>query len=160
MREAACESHGTCNVDQRSFKAYLSRWYAATTQMAPWTAPTIMPRLFASASAAAASCIGGDDKNTCGIIWTSSPPAWDGSFGVGEQMSALSVIMSVLIPNSSVPVTANSGGTSKGDPNAGSQGDRPVIAPATVKVGDRVGAGFLTAGILGLMLAAVWWMAV
>src|ERR1700693_1819972 len=28
-----CEQNNACNVDQHSFKAYLSRWLAATTQM-------------------------------------------------------------------------------------------------------------------------------
>ncbi|KAH0538343.1 hypothetical protein FGG08_005038 [Glutinoglossum americanum] len=160
MREAACESHSTCNVDQRSFKAYLSRWYAATTQMAPWTSDTIIPRLRTSAAAAAASCAGGNDGKTCGIKWTNDPPGWDGSFGVGEQMSALSVIMAVLIPQSSVPVTADTGGTSKGDPNAGGQGDRAPLAGPKITPAERVGAGFLTVVMLALLLGTGWWMIV
>jgi mannan endo-1,6-alpha-mannosidase len=159
MREAACESHNTCDVDQRSFKAYLSRWYAATTQMAPWTADTIIPRLRTSAAAAAASCVG-NNQNTCGIIWTNTPPSWDGSYGVGEQMSALSVIMSLLIPSSAVPVTATTGGTSKGNPNAGGQGDQAPFAGPVITVGERVGAGFVTVALLGLLVLAGWWMIV
>ncbi|KAI9772146.1 MAG: hydrolase 76 protein [Geoglossum umbratile] len=160
MREAACEGHSTCNVDQRSFKAYLSRWYAATTQMANWTVPTIMPRLRTSAKAAAASCSEKPDGVTCGLKWTLQPPSDDGSHGVGEQMAALSVIQSVLIPNSSAPVTANSGGTSKGDPNAGGQGDQQPLTGKEVTVGDKVGAGFLTFFVLCLLLVGAWWMVV
>jgi mannan endo-1,6-alpha-mannosidase len=160
MREAACESHSTCDVDQRSFKAYLSRWYAATTQMANWTTANITARLRTSAIAAAASCNGEADGVTCGLKWTSQPPTYDGSNGVGEQMSALSVIQSLLIPNTSAPVTANTGGTSKGDPNAGGQGDQQPFAGKKVTAGDKVGAGFLTFFILCLLLVGAWWMVV
>lgn len=47
---------------------------------------------------------------------------WDGMYGVGEQLSALEVIQNTLIHDVGIPVTENDGGTSKGDPSAGSQG--------------------------------------
>jgi len=34
MYERACKTVNTCLADQHSFKAYMSRWIAATTQMA------------------------------------------------------------------------------------------------------------------------------
>lgn len=37
MTEVACENNGMCNVDQRSFKAYLARWLGYTAIVAPWT---------------------------------------------------------------------------------------------------------------------------
>jgi mannan endo-1,6-alpha-mannosidase len=158
MYEVACEAGGKCNVDQRSFKAYLARWMAATTKMAPFTADIIIPKLKASAQAAAAQCIGAPG-NTCGIRWTQGP-TWDGSTGVGEQMSALEVIQSNLITNVSSPVTAKLGGTSKGDPSAGSSGDNPVVdfVLEPVTTGDRVGAGFLTLLILVGVIGGAWWM--
>lgn len=55
MYEVACEPSHNCNIDQQTFKAYLSRWMAASTKVAPWTADTIMPLLAASAQAAAKS---------------------------------------------------------------------------------------------------------
>lgn len=158
MYEVACETHGTCNVDQKSFKAYLSRWMAATTKLAPWTSDYIMARLRASAAAAARQCNGGTDGVTCGNKWT--VPTWDGSYGVGEQMSALEVIQSNLITTVGGPVTNATGGTSKGDPSAGTGGDVSPVALHTgqIKTGDRVGAGLLTALVLVGVLGGAWWM--
>ncbi|KAH0541811.1 hypothetical protein FGG08_003766 [Glutinoglossum americanum] len=159
MFEVACENINSCNVDQRSFKAYLARWMAAATKMAPFIEPIVVPKLRTSAQAAAAQCIGGPSSNTCGIKWTQGA-TWDGSTGVGEQMSALEVIQSTLINTVAPPVTAQKGGTSKGDPSAGSGGDNPMsvtpIEPVTT--GDRVGAGFLTLLILVGVLGGAWWM--
>ena len=164
MSEVACEfpTPQTCNYDQPSFKAYLSRWMAVTTQLAPWTAPVIMPRLQASAIAAAAQCIG-QAGDTCGRRWYQS--VWDGFFGVGEQMSALAVFQANLISKVKAPVTANRGGTSKGDPSAGGSGDSnnlpvdPVLS-RQISTGDRAGAAILTAVSLVLIIGATWWMVV
>ena len=43
MIEMACERNGLCDHDQRSFKAYLSRWMGYTMLSAPWTRDRIMP---------------------------------------------------------------------------------------------------------------------
>lgn len=57
MYESACEdvngAKGTCNVDQQSFKAYLSRWMAGTAQLVPSAHDRIMGLLTPSAKAAA-----------------------------------------------------------------------------------------------------------
>jgi mannan endo-1,6-alpha-mannosidase len=157
----ACEPSGKCDVDQRSFKAYLARWMAATTKMAPYTAETIMPLLQASAVAAAKQCTGTAgliNNAACGIQWTTG--VWDGSTGVGQQMCALEVFQSLLIPQAPGPVTAKTGGKSKGDPSAGTGGD---VAPTgiqvgTITTGDKVGAGFLTTLVLVGVLGGAWWM--
>jgi mannan endo-1,6-alpha-mannosidase len=156
MKEVACEDNGKCDVDQRSFKAYLSRWMAATTKLAPWTEDTIMTRLSASAKAAVATCSGGADGNQCGLQWTTG--SFDGSMGVGEQMSVLEVIQSNLIGQVSGPVTNATGGTSKGDPSAGS-GAQPAINLNTITTGDKAGAGILTTLVLITMFCGSWWMA-
>lgn len=94
MYEQACEdvnTSGTCDTDQQSFKAYLSRWMAATSKLVPWTSSYITPLLQASAKAAAAICDGGTDGVTCGEHWTTNS-TYDGNYGLGQQMSALSVI--------------------------------------------------------------------
>lgn len=158
MFEAACETNGKCNTDQRSFKAYLARWMAATTKLAPFTYDYVMTRIRASAAAAARQCNGGTDGVTCGMKWTE--PTWDGNFGVGEQMCALEVIQSNLISRVSGPVTNDTGGISQGDPSAGTGGDIPPIALHTgdIKTGDKVGAGFLTGFILAGVLGGAWWM--
>lgn len=120
MFEQACERPVTCNIDQRSFKAYFARFLALTVKMAPWTAARIMPRLRTSAVAAAAACSYGEDRNTCGMKWY--VPEWDGLWGVGEQISALEVVQNTLVHEAGVPVTQEEGGTSVGDPAAGSGG--------------------------------------
>ena len=161
MVEIACEPQQTCNYDQPSFKAYLSRWMAATTQIAPFTEDFVNTKLRASAQGAAAQCVGGTDGVTCGRTWHSS--TWDGKFGVGEQMSALSVIQANLISKVDPPVTADKGGTSKGDPTAGSGGDNPQKAMDPnannpITTGDKAGAGILTALVLSGLVGSTWWI--
>ena len=159
MVEVACEPRQTCDNDQPSFKAYLSRWMAATTQLAPFTTELIMTKLQASAKGAAAQCSGGTDGVTCGRKWTQSN--WDGKFGPGEQMSALSVIQANLISKVDGPVTDNAGGTSKGNPSAGTGPGTDAIDPkeiGEIKTRDKVGAGIVTALLLLAWLLTLWWM--
>ena len=158
MFEVACEPSNTCDLDQKSFKAYLSRWMAATTKVAPWTYDFIMPKLQASAVAAAAQCSGGSTGQVCGLEWTKGS-AYDGKSGVGEQMSALEVIQSNLITKVAGPVTNSTGGTSIGNPSAGTGGDRSPVGPTwTVTGGDRAGAGILTTLVLVGIVGGAWWM--
>ena len=161
MVEVACEPKASCNYDQPSFKAYLSRWMAATTQLAPWSYDYIKPKLRDSANGAAGQCSGGEDGETCGRFWYTTK--WDGKKGVGEEMSALSVIQSNLITRVKAPVTQQKGGTSIGNPSAGSQGDHPqtVTDPYEghpVRVVDKAGAGVLTGVVIIGVLGATWWM--
>ena len=175
MAEVTCETTRppTCNLDQPAFKAFLTRWMAVTTQLAPFTAPRIMPRLRESADAAAAVCTGqaqGMRPGTvCGRRWYQS--GWDGQFGVGEQMSALSVFQNNMIGSMPGPLTARKGGTSRSQPDAGGAGvgsgvvsDHPHAA-RPVKVADKVGAAILTAlstvgvtgGVLWMVLPEMKW---
>jgi len=162
MVEIACEPQGTCNNDQPSFKAYLARWMAATMQLADFSTDYISTKLQASGKGAAAQCSGGTDGNTCGRTWSS--PTYDGKAGVGEEMSALSVIQANLISKVAAPVTQAKGGTSKGDASAGSQGDNPGSSQlpsydtSVITTGDKAGAGILTAVVLGSLLGCVWWI--
>ena len=144
-----------------SFKAYLTRWLAATTLIAPFTHDLIMPKLRASAIAAAQQCSGGDNGRTCGLSW-SKGAAWDGTSGVGQQMSAMSVIYTNLIPLQAIvaPYTNMTGGTSVGNANAGSQS---VANPAAIKPateGDRAGAGIVTMLILVGATGMFGWMSI
>jgi mannan endo-1,6-alpha-mannosidase len=158
MFEAACERNVpgaqlSCNIDQRSFKAYLSRWLAATTLLAPWTAETIMPLLRGSALAAAQSCAGGSDGVTCGNRWWVE--GWDGLYGVGEQMSALEVIQSCLVATVHAPLSGSTGGTSKGDAGAGGgEGGLPEgISGNAMSSRERAGAIAVT---VFLSLGTLW----
>jgi mannan endo-1,6-alpha-mannosidase len=97
-----CEQAGTCNVDQLSFKAYLSRWLAATSVLLPSTAGTITPLLQASASGAVASCQGGPNSSTCGTKWFTN--IWDGTEGAGQQLAALEVVHGLLAASATAPL--------------------------------------------------------
>lgn len=158
MYERACEPVDTCQVDQRSFKGYLARWMAASTQMAPFTFEQVMRKLRPSASAAARTCTGGSDKASCGLKW--SEGKWDGMKDVGLQMSALEVMQSTLISRVDPPVTNDTGGTSKGDPGGGS--DPPIPVPhalsMTISTADRAGAGILTGLMAMLVIGSTAWL--
>lgn len=65
MTEVACEPVNLCDLDQQSFKAYLSRAMAATTKWAPWTYHRIQPLLKSTAIAATSTCIGGGNGRMC-----------------------------------------------------------------------------------------------
>ncbi|KAG3190923.1 hypothetical protein PC129_g25103, partial [Phytophthora cactorum] len=73
--EQFCEMSKQCDQDQQSFKWYLGRWLAATSQMAPYTYETIYPLLLSTAKAAVAVCTGtdsgfkGHSGTACGFSW-------------------------------------------------------------------------------------------
>lgn len=160
--EKICEAKvSTCSIDMLSFKAYLTRWMAAATKQAPFIFDQVKEVLKSSAEAAALQCSGSpaDRPNgrMCGLSWALGA-AWDGTSGVGQQMAAMEVIQSNLIQQAKTPLTAGSGGTSKGDPNAGS-GD--VKTPEVVKpitTADRAGAGILTALLAAIVVSGLAWV--
>lgn len=163
MSEVACEiapgaGTSTCDVDQRSFKAYLARWMAGAAVKAPFTYATLKPILEKSAQAAASTCTGGSDGNSCGMYWVTN--AFDGNIGVGEQMSALEVIQANLIDTVEGPATATTGGTSKGDPNAGTDSNvgPDDLTTATVTAADRAGAAIITIAIAFMFIGGACWM--
>lgn len=157
MYEVACEPGGTCNIDQQSFKAYLARWMAATTKVAPWTSEQILPLLSASATAAAQTCVGGETGTMCGTQWNFQ--GYDGGLGVGQQMNALEIIQSNLINTVDGPKGNGTGATSQGDPSAGTGSESgPPAVQETITTGDRAGAGILTALVIVGLLGGAWWM--
>jgi mannan endo-1,6-alpha-mannosidase len=101
MFETTCETSSLCNVDQYSMKAYLSRWLASTSLLAPFTAGRIAPLLRASAIGASDSCTGGPSGNTCGAKWYIG--GFDGVSGLGQQLSAMEVIQSLLVNKTQPP---------------------------------------------------------
>jgi mannan endo-1,6-alpha-mannosidase len=110
MYEWACETGESgrhCNLDQQSFKAYLARFMAKTAILAPFTKDTITSYLKASAIGAAKSCSGGPDGTTCGSKWYQA--AWDGTTGVGQQLSALEVTQALLMIKKGTLPVKNSG---------------------------------------------------
>jgi len=95
MYESQCEESETCDVDQLSFKAYLARWMTATGALVPSLRTDILALLTPSAEAAALSCSGGSDGSQCGTKWYIG--GYDGVTGVGQEMSALEVILGLLV---------------------------------------------------------------
>ena len=174
MSEITIEWSDKVDQDQPSFKAYTIRWLAVATQLAPFTAAWILPRLRASAIGAAAQCTGQAANQSpgtvCGRQWYAN--TWDGQFGVGEQMSAMSAFQSLLIQDAKPPLTTVTGGTSQGNASAGGwgggrvQGTSPWVSnpwhdPALSKVmgvGDTVGASVLTVLAIAIMGGGIGWM--
>jgi mannan endo-1,6-alpha-mannosidase len=103
MYEAYCEEALTCNPDQQSFKAYLARWMATSGKVAPYTTAAVSELLRVSAGGASLSCSGGIDNVTCGSKWYTG--GWDGTYGVGQQLTALEVIQGLLFNYTAPPRT-------------------------------------------------------
>ncbi|EAW09093.1 glycoside hydrolase family 76 protein [Aspergillus clavatus NRRL 1] len=158
MFERACETVDTCQTDQRAFKGFLARWMAATMQMAPFTADWVLPRLRASAAAAARTCTGGVDGAACGLKWTEQ--RWDGSEDVGLQMSALEVMQATLIGSADAPLTDATGGTSQGDPEggAGPASSRAKVLTREITRSDHAGAGILTVMLAAVVTGTTGWL--
>lgn len=162
MTEVACESVNLCDLDQQSFKAYLARWMAATTKWAPWTYASVKPKLDASAMAAAQQCAGGGNGRMCGLRWANNSGRWDGTTGAGQQMAAMEVVLATMIQELEAPVTNSTGGTSVGNPQAGTQtsvGANGVLSSNTTKPIDKadiVGAYVLTILILIALIGGLW----
>lgn len=157
MHEQACESVGTCNYDQQSFKAYLSRWMAATSVLVPALKEPIMKLLKTSAIAAAAQCNQGDKGASCGTKWYEGK--YDGTAGVGQQMCALEVIQSLLVDHTRELVTNNTGGTSVGDYSPGVDKDSEIEKSVIeVTPSGTAGAAILTALLCISVVGSVWFM--
>lgn len=159
MAEVACESVHLCDLDAQSFKAYLSRWMAAITKWAPHTYEFVMPYLRASAVAAGAQCLGGDNGRMCGMVWNNDGE-WDGSTGVGQQMAAMEVTLACMIKDRLPSLTSHTGGTSQGKPDAGGS-HRFLGAPKSYPVidaGSRTGAAILTILIVTGLVGATFWL--
>ena len=144
ITEVACANN--CNTDQLAFRAVLARALAQTRALVPetplWTnnsqinvsdlynisasqdAATrtwsIRERidfmLQQSAKGAAEQCSGGKNGTTCGSDWASSE--WDGTEGLGQDLSALNIILAnipitekLATTNQSAAAAGGSGGT-------------------------------------------------
>lgn len=157
MTELTCQPYGTCNNDQRSFRSLFSRCLGLTASLVPSTYDQIVNNwLVPSAKGAAASC-SGDGHDTCGQNW--SLGTWDQVYGLGEQMSAMEVIMSMLTTKQ-VPLTPSTGGSSVGgDTSAGNTTTSSMNEnKITVTKGDKTGAAILTAVVLSAVLGCAVWM--
>ncbi|KAH8846847.1 hypothetical protein MCOR27_007692 [Pyricularia oryzae] len=145
--ELPCETTpGGCTADMLSFKGYVHRWMSVVTQVAPFTAATVIPALKKSAEACIKQCTGGPTGRACGFYWTRGTyidPSVDKTTGAGERMDALAAVSSLLVSEVAAPLTGKDGGTSQGNPNAGipKSNDRTL---SEITSGDKAGASFLT----------------
>ena len=133
---------------------------ATPTKYAPFITGTVMNLISTSAKAAALQCSGGPNKQMCGSKWTAGA-TWDGTMGVGQQMSALEVIQANLINQVPVPVTNKTGGTSQGNPAAGGgsgSSSNPALSTQVITGKDKAGAGVLTTLVLISVIGGAWWM--
>ena len=146
-----------CNSDQQSFAAYSGRFLSASMKVAPFVVPLVQNNLRATAIAAAASCTG-STGTFCGLDWTSS--TFDGITGIGEQMAAIEFFGSLVMPYKLGPLSAATGGSSKGNPSAGS--GAPLQVPgyltSVITTADRAGAGIVTTMICFCLVASAVWM--
>ncbi|KAK4240993.1 glycoside hydrolase [Achaetomium macrosporum] len=154
--EIACEEHMSCTTDMLSFKGYLHRWMAQATTIAPFIKEQVLTVLSTSTAAAVATCTGESNGRTCGFKW--STKTYDGSHGAGQQMNVLGAVSSLLIDTVPPPYTNNTGGTSKGDYNAGTHSDTFNSKPSPPTAGDKAGASILTILILVSAMGTFGWM--
>jgi mannan endo-1,6-alpha-mannosidase len=75
-------------------------------------------------------------------------------------MCALEVVQSNLIDYVDGPLTNKTGGTSVGDPLAGSHSNDNPDQFDTIKTADKAGATILTLLVLSMLFAGAWWMGV
>lgn len=162
--EVPCEGRkGACSPDMLSFKGYVHRWLATVTIVAPFTRDKILPVLRKSAEAAVKQCTGGQSGRACGFYWSGGEyvdPSVDKTTGAGEAMNVLAAVSSLLIDEAKGPVTNDTGGISKGNPNAGGGRDNGIREPKPLTTADRAGAGILTFLLLGGAVSTFVWMSV
>lgn len=157
-----CEVRQLCDGDQVSFKGYLARWFAVAAQIAPFTAPQLLPHLAKSGIAAAQACVGDSStsplKYECGNRWYWD--GFDGNSGIGQQLAALSVIAANLITDVQPPYNSKTGGTSQGNPGLGTGGDEelPTYDHYVVTTADKAGAAILTVLAVGMTVGGGWFM--
>jgi mannan endo-1,6-alpha-mannosidase len=106
---------------------------ATATQLASFTANTVYSLLASTATAAAAHCNQGTNDTQCTMWWTPQGASGPATLGVGQQMSALNVFNANLMKfmSSSSVGSATDGGTSQGNPDAGSPSSDDVTAYLT-----------------------------
>ena len=166
MYEVACAPNGNCNVDQLAFKAVASRALArardltsnSDTTINGTSAGTLHQRINtlieSSAKGAAGQCSGGDSGSVCGINWNST--TWDGRQGLGQDLSALEIILATLpgkqLRNANTTTPAASGSTSTG--SGGSNGTSTTGGNASSTSGEAVAQSTNSAsGLSGSLVA-------
>lgn len=134
MTEVVCESENTCDYEQYSYKGLTAQWMGATQLIAPVVADNISPLLKSSAEGAANQCSGGENNTHCGSR-RSGP--FDRNTGIGQQLSAMNIILANLAVGSKRPVTlswtssASNATTSTPSSTASSSGQASASPPSS-----------------------------
>lgn len=194
--EIACQPRDNCNTDQLAFRAILARALAQTRALTDsqgsffsYPAGTNSSNLMAlldttpeeripawstheridfilqqSAKGAAAQCSGGAEGTTCGSDWGSGE--WDGTFGLGQDLSALNIILANLPMGhlATVNDTASgaggergtvggANGTSADGDGAGGEGGDAIDDAAAEDAASASAAGHVGVSSLGLLVA-------
>ncbi|KAH8692804.1 putative glycosyl hydrolase [Talaromyces proteolyticus] len=157
MAEIGCDPWKQCDRDQLCFKGLLASWLSTIALIAPYTQPDIFEKLMASAVGAGQGCT----DTQCGQQWYAQQ--WDGTSGIEQDMSALSVFANALAAfpynGTAGPVSADNGGNSTANPTGGGSSGETQISPLkAITGGDRAGAAILTLIFCGGWIAAVTWL--
>jgi len=170
ITEVACAPNKNCNTDQLAFRAPLARALAQINALTPDTrlyqsSNTTLPNgqtmpqanlseplwtvhervnfiLQTSARGAAAQCSGGSNGTTCGSDWSNS--TWDGTEGLGQDLSALNIILANLPAGPLANATVTRPGPAPGNssaPNTTSEGNSTGASPAPAPVNTNIGTG-------------------
>lgn len=156
LTEVACAASNACNTDQLAFRAILARALAQTRSLITSLPTTAVASnvssianitsaaqsqsaaaasdlhsqidfiLRTSAKGAAAQCSGGEDGLTCGNDWSRSE--WDGTSGLGQELSALNVILANLKVGGRL-ATANVSATEAGWDGTYGSNDTEIMGP-------------------------------
>jgi mannan endo-1,6-alpha-mannosidase len=160
ISEITCDPWAKCDRDQLCFKGLMASWFSTIILVAPYTSGEVLPKLIGSAIGAGLSCTGKSD-NQCGQQWFAGK--WDGTEGIEQEMSALSVFANSLVAfayqGTAGPVDADNGGNSTSNPDGGSKSGEykpPVLKNITG--GDRAGAAIVTLLFAGAWIAIVLWL--
>lgn len=181
LTEVACAPNNNCNVDQLAFRSVLARALAQVrdltvdtrlymsknvTTASGETVPaanrsepewTIHERvnfiLETSARGAAAQCSGGESSTICGSSWGNS--TFDGSYGLGQDLSALNVILANLPAGKPAtsdmmtpsPAPGSNGTAAVGGGGNSTSGGAPAQATASGASGIPASSFALLAGI-------------
>lgn len=161
--ERACELSDRllCNIDQHSFKGYLLRSLATAALMAPDLVREPIVKAFkTNIEGVIDSCL---PDGTCGYRWNVGKYDGDVSNGpAGQEMSALAAFTTYLITEEHEAVkplvTNNTGGQSRGNPNAG-ETPATVMSMSELTERDKAGAGVLTAFVVCSILGTYFFLA-
>lgn len=128
-------------------------------ELIPSSAPKIKQLLSNTAIGLSKTCASSGAVKACGMIWTTG--TYDGRDDFGTALTAFNTFNALLAPVGKAPATADNGGTSKGNADAGLDRfdlDDEVVTPPTVA--DKAGAGILTFLVLAWMCSCMCWLIV